>query len=355
MTNVSREYYLKLASRKLRMPIGADLVLHDHPDHAQIILDGVRLGKVVAEAAAAFKTPLAFPVMDLRMEKSVLLPFFGVPADKADAWHFDSAPSGAAIAAFEKQLDAAVPARIAAVAEAIRYVAENTALVPVGMSIGPFSLATKLMPDPITPVYLAGAGETAATEPDVALLEAALRIARIMVRHSIKRQLAAGAKAIFIAEPAANRVYFSQNQMAGGSDVFERFAMDANHEVARQVAAAGADLIFHCCGELTDPMLDAFCALRPVMLSLGNSRKLWEDAARVPKDIVLYGNLPSKQFYSDLAMPVEKVEQIAAGLAARMESTGHPFILGTECDTLHVEGCGDTIRAKIARAFRLLE
>jgi len=52
-------------------------------------------------------------------------------------------------------------------------------------------------------------------------------------------------------------------------------------------------------------------------------------------------------------MPVAKVEALAAALAERMEATGHPFILGTECDTLHVEGCGDTIRAKIARAFTI--
>jgi hypothetical protein len=34
---------------------------------------------------------------------------------------------------------------------------------------------------------------------------------------------------------------------------------------------------------------------------------------------------------------------------ARMRECGHPFILGTECDTLHVEGAAETIRAQLER------
>jgi len=352
---MSRQYYLSLAARKLRMPIGADLVLHQHADHGQIILNGERLVKTIAQAAETYATPLAFPIMDLKMEKAALLPFFGVAPARIDQFHFTTAPDARAIDHFEKELRARPPARLAALAGALRHIARETRLTPVGMSIGPFSLASKLLADPITPVYLAGASETAATEPEVATLEAALRISAIMTRHSIALQLAADATAVFIAEPAANKVFFSPRQMAAGSDNFERLAMAPNRAIAAQLAAASADLLFHCCGDITDPMLDAFCSLRPALLSLGGSRALWEDAARVPKDIVLYGNLPSKQFYSDETMPVAKVEALAAALAARMETTGHPFILGTECDTLHVEGCADTIRAKIARAFTLLK
>jgi len=62
---------------------------------------------------------------------------------------------------------------------------------------------------------------------------------------------------------------------------------------------------------------------------------------------VLYGNLPSKLFYSDETMPLARVAQDAADLAARMAACGHPFILGTECDTLHVPEHAATIRAKV--------
>jgi len=113
------------------------------------------------------------------------------------------------------------------------------------------------------------------------------------------------------------------------------------------LAGRDADLLFHCCGEITDTMLESFGSLRPSLLSLGSSRRLWEDAARVPKDTVLYGNLPSKLFYSDATMPLSRVTEQSADLAARMAAGGHPFILGTECDTLHVPEHATTIRAKV--------
>jgi hypothetical protein len=83
------------------------------------------------------------------------------------------------------------------------------------------------------------------------------------------------------------------------------------------------------------------------MLSLGSSRKLWEDAAVVAKDIVLFGNLPTKSFYSDEAMPLEEVLRRVAELRHHMSACGHPHILGSECDVLHVPGSAETIRQKV--------
>jgi len=87
--------------------------------------------------------------------------------------------------------------------------------------------------------------------------------------------------------------------------------------------------------------------LRPVILSLGSSRRLWEDAAFVPDDVVLFGNLPTKSFYSDAAMPLERVETLTLDLITRMKAVGHPFILGSECDVLHVPDAAATIRRKV--------
>ena len=109
----------------------------------------------------------------------------------------------------------------------------------------------------------------------------------------------------------------------------------------------GVDLIFHCCGELTDQMVQQYASLEPVILSLGSSRVLWEDARLVPKHVVLYGNLPSKRFYSDELVTREQVEQLSCELIARMREVGHPFILGSECDVLSVEGCEQTIKEKV--------
>lgn len=351
---MSRSTFLALAAQRHRLPIGVDLVLRRHADHEAILVDGERLGRVIAEAAAEFQSPLALPLMDLKLEKATLLAFFGVDEKAADEFRFTEAPSAGTVAQFAQKLAISAPSpRVAANLGALRYIAQQTTLLPVGMSIGPFSLATKLLSDPITPVFMAGDGTTAADEPEVALLETALRLALATVQHSIAQQLDAGARAVFIAEPAANKVFFSPKQIATGSNVFDRFALAPNRAIANQLAARNVDLLFHCCGELIDSMLDGFCALRPALLSLGSSRRLWEDAARVPKDIVLYGNLPSKQFYSDSLMPLAKVERQAAELLAKMAEAGHPFILGTECDTLHVEGCADTIRAKVAQLLRI--
>jgi hypothetical protein len=83
------------------------------------------------------------------------------------------------------------------------------------------------------------------------------------------------------------------------------------------------------------------------MLSLGSSRRLWEDVAVVPPEVVLFGNLPTKHFYSDETLPLETVRAKTRELVVRMRETGHPFILGSECDVLHVPGAGETIRRKV--------
>ena len=345
---MSREMFLDLASHGHRVPIAADLVLRRHPDADQILRDGERLGAVVAAAADAFHTPLAFPIMDLRLEKAELLRHFGVAVDDVEKFHFTVPPTAEQRRNYPRLVREVPPsARVTAALGALHYIQAKTKLVPVGMCIGPFSLTSKLMADPITPVYLAGSGVSGEEEPDVALLEACLEISLTCVLHQVELAIAAGAQAVFIAEPAANQIYFSPIQLADGSDIFERCVLGPNRRIAALLADHGVDLIFHCCGELAGVMLDAFCSLHPAMLSLGSSRRLWEDAARVPKDIVLYGNLASKMFYSDQFMPVARVAEDTARLAARMAACGHPFILGTECDTLHVPEYAETIRKKV--------
>ena len=107
------------------------------------------------------------------------------------------------------------------------------------------------------------------------------------------------------------------------------------------------DLIFHCCGELENSMVTYFTQLDPAIMSLGSSRRLWEDAALVPKTTVLYGNLPSKRFYSDALITRMNIIQQSRELITRMKAVGHPFILGTECDVLSVPGCETAIMAKL--------
>jgi hypothetical protein len=67
----------------------------------------------------------------------------------------------------------------------------------------------------------------------------------------------------------------------------------------------------------------------------------------VPADVVLYGNLPTKSFYSDSAMPVEEVIHRTEELLENMQACGHPHILGSECDVLFVPEARGAILKKV--------
>ena len=343
------QFYLDLAQSGLRMPIGTDLVLHEHADAAEIVLDGRRLGQVTEEAAHRYGTPLAVPLMDLRLEKADLLDKFGVPEAQVDAFHFDAAPPEVDLARVEAAAsDAAFPARCQAHFDSIRYIAEETKLVPVGMAIGPFSLMTKLMADPIVPIATAGMGVTGAEDPGVLMAERCLALAELTVHRSLRAQARAGAHAIIVCEPAANVVYLSPKQIEKGSDIFERFVMQPALRMKAVLDSAGVDLILHDCGHLNPFMVRQFGErVHPAILSLGSSRRLWEDAALVPKDVVLFGNLPTKNFYSDAVVPVERVRALTLELIGNMRRAGHPHIVGSECDVLYVPESVATIQRKL--------
>ena len=195
---MDRQYYLDLAAAGLRMPIGTHLVLHEHADHESIVRDGRRLGAVVEESARRFGMPLAFPLMDLKLEKEALLLARGVAPAAVDTYHFSQVP--------EESGELALTEKMTAVCEAISHIATATDLLPVGMGIGPFSLMTKLVSDPITPVFLAGDGATADDDEEVALVERLLEFAARTIRFYLDAQIQAGAKAIILCEPAANKV-----------------------------------------------------------------------------------------------------------------------------------------------------
>lgn len=346
---MNRQYYLELARSGLRMPIGTDLELHEHPDADEIVLDGLRLGRVTEDAARRYRTPLAVPLMDLRLEKADLLRILATPNDNVDTFHFQVPPGEDMMDRLKAGLDLPFARRNQAHLDSIRYIDKQTDLLPVGMAIGPFSLATKLIADPITPIAMAGMGVTAAEDSGVFMVESCLAVAELAVARSLKAQAQTGARAILICEPAANVVYLSPKQIQAGSDIFERFVLQPNLRLKQQLADHGVDLIFHDCGQLNDSMVRQFAErIHPVVLSLGGSRNLWEDAALVPENVVLFGNLPTKSFYSDSVMPVDKVRSMTLELIARMKAAGHPHILGSECDVLHVPEAAETIREKVA-------
>lgn len=335
---MSRALYHELAEAGHRAPIGTHLVLHTRKNHEEILLDGAMLGGVVAETAARFQTPLAIPLMDLTIEKASLLGALGIPSAERESFHFSELPPPDA--------EFQTTDRMRASCEAISHVATQTSLVPIGMGIGPFSLMTKLVKDPITPVFLAGSGFDGDEEPEVAVVERCVELGLHWILSYLDAQIEAGAKAIIVCEPAANLVYFSPNQLQDSFEVFDRYVMTPMRRIKSLLDAKGVDLIFHDCGELTEGMVSRFATLDPAMMSLGCSRNLWEDAALVAKSTVLYGNLPTKKFYSP-QLTVGDVETLSVSLLEKMRATGHPFILGSECDVLSVPGSEQEILAKV--------
>jgi uroporphyrinogen-III decarboxylase len=344
---MSREIFLDLASKGHRLPIGTDLVLHGHPNSHAILQDGTALGRVVEETAVCFQTPLAIPLMDLTVEKEAVLTLLGVEPSAIPTYHFEKSPGTQAFAKVREGVSQLPTTRMRASVEAVRYIAQNTSLYPMGMAIGPFSLMTKLLSDPITPVYMAGTGVSADEDEGVRLAEALLEAASDTILAYIRAQLQAGAKAVLVAEPAANKVFISPRLIDRGSDIFDRYVLRFHERLKAELVSAGAELFFHCCGELVPDMIKTFCRLDPAVLSLGSSRTLWEDAALVPKETVLYGNLPSKHFYSDEMTTEEGVRIQAQQLIQEMKKAGHPFILGSECDVLSVDESRATIQAKV--------
>jgi uroporphyrinogen-III decarboxylase len=335
---MGRQTYLDLAAAGARMPIGTHLVLHAQPQPEAILLDGRRLGAVITETADRFHTTLAVPFMDLTLEKAALLAACGAAAAEIDTFHFIAPPAVPA--------ESPLTPRMQANCEALVHLTGRPDLVPIGMAIGPFSLMTKLVTDPITPVYLAGSGITANEDGEVALIEQLLAVGERVIHRYLKAQMDAGARAIIICEPAANQVYFSPNQLARNPAIFDRYVIEPMRRIAQLLSARGVDLIFHDCGELTDGMVRSFSMLGAVMLSFGSSRKLWKDALLVPRDTVLYGNLPTKRFCAT-QLTVAEVKRLAHELVTRMAAVGHPFILGSECDVLSVPGKEEEILRKV--------
>jgi uroporphyrinogen-III decarboxylase len=344
---MEKNFYINLANSGLRMPIGADLVLHEKDNYKECLNDGKLLGKVLEETASRYKTPLAIALMDLMLEKSVMLKMIGVPDEEAATYHFTAVPDNNIINTINEKAGKLITKRIAADIGAIEYIAKETDLIPFGMSIGPFSLLTKLVDDPITAVYLAGAGGTADEDDEIKMIETLLETVQKVILSYIELKIKAGAKGILVAEPAANKVYFSPKQLDEGSNIFERYVMKYNYQIKELLDKYKIDFIFHCCGEITDYMLKQFCKLNPVILSLGSSRVLWEDANIVPKDIVLYGNLPSKKFYSDEEISIDEVKKKSKELIENMKKAKHHFKLGSECDVLFVKEKEKKILAKV--------
>ena len=345
---MDRSYYLQMAQAGARMVLATDMVLKEKANHEELLNDGDELGKIILESANRYDLPLALPFMDLSLEKQWLLTLLGIEKSKIEKFHFDNNLNESIIQQVKEKLVTISTTRIEATCNALTYVAKNSNKLAVGMCIGPFSLMTKLIAEPISPVFLAAMGVKPLDDASIKNIEIILQLAELIITKYIQKQAAAGAKAICICEPAANKIYISPDVMTDETgDIFDQYVISINQRIKDEMAKNNVDLIFHDCGDITPLMLKKISTLHPVILSLGSPVKLWDAATIVPKDIVLFGNLPTKQFFMDETISAERVEEMSKELLTKMAAMNHPFILGSECDVLSVNGYEETIKNKI--------
>ena len=151
--------YLDLARSGRCLPDGDGPGLErETPDPEAARRDGLGWARSWNETPGAGARPLALPLMDLRLDKADLLARLGIGEEEADRFHF-AAPFDQETSETLRRGD--TPRTVPAARHATERCDTSPAatdLLPVGMTIGPFSLATKLMADPITAVALLGSG-----------------------------------------------------------------------------------------------------------------------------------------------------------------------------------------------------
>ncbi|MBN1874574.1 MAG: hypothetical protein JXA33_10125 [Anaerolineae bacterium] len=346
---MDREVYLKMSRDNVRLPIVADMILHEREDPGNCRFCGRCLGEAIVEAAIRFDIPLAFPLMDLRTEKEWILKHMGIHDNEIDTFHFTGTLNERQISKIEDVASANPTKRMEATLDALRYVDKHSDKIPVGMCIGPFSLMTKFLSDPITAAYQVGINPDDEEAQDVLQLLASGTDAII---RWIEMQVSAGAKAICVCEPAYNIVYISPRQIKRNPSILDMLVLNFNRRIKERMDSLGVDLILHDCGELNDDIIRSFNFLDPAILSLGSPCDLPGIAHLINKNIVIMGNLPSKKFYSDSELSVESVINQSRLLIDKMRNIGHPFILATECDVLYVHGHEQSIMDKIIALTR---
>ena len=202
------------------MPIGADLVLHEEPDPEQARNDGAALGRVIEKTARRWATPLAIPLMDLRLEKADLLACAGVAAYDAEKFHFTSRLDEPTLA-----LSAPANPRRAALAAspAIRRSPTSPRSPILFPSAWPSALSRSprvSWPTPSPPRRCPAPAPSLKTPTRSALLWQCLQLAEAAVQRSVRSQIAHGARAIMICEPAACTAFLSPRQLRAGSNAF---------------------------------------------------------------------------------------------------------------------------------------
>ena len=159
--------------------------------------------------------------------------------------------------------------RMKAMAETVRLLSKRFTLPTVAGGSGPFTLAAELV----------GATEAAMftiTDPD--MMHELLRFCTGVCIDYLSNLISSGAEIILLGEPTAAIL---------SPDSFREFS---GRNVREVIEAIGRPVILHICGD-ADHLVEAMCETGAQGLSLDSPVDLPLAATRVPKDVVLVGNL----------------------------------------------------------------
>ena len=163
-------------------PVGTDLIMHEEPAPEKIRNDGAALGRVIEKSRSMLAHsvggsadgPAPGDMTSAGSRRSARGPGRHVSLSAAPL-------DDAALRRLTSEQPGTICAGSTARNRALAYVHTVPDLVAVGMAIGPFSLATRLMADPISAGAMAGSGVEESESDEVRLLWQCIRIAEAAV------------------------------------------------------------------------------------------------------------------------------------------------------------------------------
>jgi len=197
--------------------------------------------------------------------------------------------------------------RMAAVARTVRMLSRRFTLPTVTGGSGPFTLAAELLGASDAAIY---------TITDKDFMHDLLAYCTRVCEAYLLSLREAGADIILIGEPTASIL---------SPAAYREFSVPYT---ARLIEAVKCPTILHICGD-ADHLLEAMCETGAQGLSLDSAVDLPRAARRVPKDVVLIGNLDTVSVLLEATPDV--VREKTAGLLESMRPYPN-FVMSSGCD-----------------------
>ena len=269
--------------------------------------------KVLKALSETFKPDVIFPLMDISVEANALGRFTVFPKEESATVPKDSF----VLSDLEKfeSIDILSDSRVLTYVETLKLMETGLpASVFRGAYVtGPYTLAALLM----------GAEEAAmSTILNPEELHKVSDLATKKIRDYVEFLISSGAQIICILEPSA---------MMLGVDHFEEFSMRYVQTISEVCKGSDVTSVYHICGN-TMHLVEKMCEAGVDALSLDSSEagvNLIEVAERIPKDVVIIGNI--SPIGSILKGKQDKVRKEVNELLKNMQPYPN-FILSTGCD-----------------------